>query len=212
MVINAERLRGLEKALTPQNRILIERLFDATDPCSCYSGGFIDDYLTSLIGADATKLLKNIIDAFQFIDVETNLKGISAETLDYLSWFYTKYSPKLKGVITQKLLRKPDSWASLVPIGTRYNLDNNEILLKVAINKLNRECVLLEDTYGSMFLLFSGIVELIAEQDKIEEFIEYVDITKEDIAKARKALDLLDKKLALKKDKNEQPHKVVKKE
>lgn len=186
-----EDAKKFQAILTPKNKEIIEKLLDIVDPCFYYSGSTVKDSLVLNIGERETNFLVSLIDVNDYNSYVQNLEDITPENLIYFNWLYTKYSNKLRGILTSNVLRKPDGWTTISDVSTRYDVDSEELFVKIAIYKINKECAIIEDTYGGMFAMACTILETLNDEDTINKFKKDIDITKEDIENMRKSLDLL---------------------
>ena len=207
LVSKIEDAKKFQAILTPKNKEIIEKSLDSIDPCSCYSASIINEFLKSTIGKRETIFLKNLIDLNDFKSFVKGLKDITPENLNYFNWLYAKYSSKLRGALSNSLLRKPDGWVSFFKVSTKYDTSDEELLLKIAIVKVDKECAIFEDSYGGMFDLSSIILAMINDEDIIAKFKTNVDITKEQIGNMRINLDLLDQRLFGNGDEKKEPTK-----
>jgi hypothetical protein len=188
--------KKFQDILTAKNKETIEKSLDLVDPSYYCSASVVNDYLITTIGKRPTVFLKNLLDAHDFDIFISELKDISPENLSYIDWLYTKYSPKLKGVLSHEIMRRGDGWSTIFDVSSRYDIDFDELILKLNLIKNNKECVVIEDTYGSVFSLAFTILRIINENgEAVKRFKESVDVTKENIADAIKELNLLNERL-----------------
>ena len=121
---------SFEKVITPENKILLERILDTIDSDSSLAAGRALEALNTLLGVPATTFLLNLLDS---LDITGFLKGIelSKETQRYALYLFVKYGYKLRGLLLGDRLNKPHEWISVKHIATRFDLLTNELLLKV---------------------------------------------------------------------------------
>jgi len=190
-----EHAKAFESSLNPENKALIERMLDSADTTSGLSGTKISTSLLKIIGDKQTLFLVRLLDAYN-TDWITEIKGISSETKQYLYFLYGTYSSRLRNVLSNKLLKLPHSWAALNPISTNYNVDSNDLVIKLALYKDNNECVILEDTADSLLQLTKSLIKCISEKySKVANLPLDFEYIHEEINQIRGLLETFQKNL-----------------
>ena len=157
--------KEFETVINAEIKTKLERLLDSVDDCSAFCGDRVFIVPQKLLGKRPAVLISNLLDAND-IDFIESINGISVETRDYLFFLFAKYAYRIRGIISGELVRKPDEWIGIDKICTRYDPGKNESLLKLAIQKANKENFVIEDSYGAWLALTRFMLEYICERPK----------------------------------------------
>lgn len=183
--------KEFESVLTPENKATIEKVLNSIDESSCYSGFRAHNTLTLLIGERPTVFLVNLMDASSTNFIE-DIKGISPETRRYLNFLFGAYCYKLRGILSGNFLKYPDEWIAVEDISIRYDVRLKKPFMKIAIQKNNKECLIIEDTFNNLVLLSRFILEYVVEHSaKIVEFGGELGVEQKDVEKLKKNVDEL---------------------
>lgn len=183
--------KEFESILTPENKVIIEKVLNSIDPSSCYSGARAFDALNLLIGKRPTVFLTYLIDT-STTDFAEDLKGISRETRRYLNFLFSVYGYKLRGILSGNLLKSPDEWISIEDVSSRYDIRLKRPFMKIAIMKNNKECLTIEDTFDGLVLLSRFILEYIVKYSaEIVEFGVETNVQQGNVEELKKNVDEL---------------------
>jgi hypothetical protein len=155
--------KSFQSKLNSENKAAIERILDSVDSSSCYSGGNALSGLESILGRESAVFLLNLLDAFDFDRFTKDLKDISSETKAYIEFLYSVYSYRLRGILSGQLSKVPNEWVGLQDVSARYDIDSKTFYLKFEIQKMNKECVILEDTPNNIVTLATLLIKTVTD-------------------------------------------------
>jgi len=182
----ARHAKAFESIVSAENKTIIEKILSSVDESSCFSGSRAYDALASLFGKEPTLFLVNLLEAYDIERFIKDIKDISPETRRYLEFLYSTYSYRLGGVLSGSVDRYPDGWIGLQNVSTKYDTNTKKFYLKFEIQKRNKQCLVIEDTAGSMFEMANQILTYITEiSKKCPEVQKELDLDQEDIGKLK---------------------------
>jgi hypothetical protein len=185
---------AFQSVLNPKTKKVIESILDAVDSSSCYSGDKAQVALTSIIGSKPTNFLKELLDSYD-LDGIKNLEEISEETRSYLKYLFGRYAYKLHGVISRRLLERPDEWNQVSWVSVRYDATKNDLLLRINIQKTNKEWLTLEDSWGNLLHLYRHLIRYLVERPELDRFKPNVYIDKKDTDAIINYMNILNEKM-----------------
>jgi hypothetical protein len=189
-----EQAMKFQLAITPNIKKIIEEVLDAVDPCSCYSGDKAFDTLKLTIGVEPATFLKKLLDLYNADEIQSG-EEISEETRGYINYLYGKYAYKLRGLLSGRVWDRPDEWVQINWISHKYDLGSKELLLKFSVQKTNKECLIIEDTYGNLLTLAKHIITRICDSPGIDTYKNDIYINKNDIESIIKSAMSLNEKM-----------------
>lgn len=178
-----------EKILNPETKLCIETILDVTNEKSSLSGTRSLDSLISLLGERPARFLINIIDSVDTTFI-SEIEGISSETKEYYYFIFGKYGYRLRGILSGKILKNSDSWLNIRQISTNYDLDLNDLFIKLVLFKNNNESMILEESAGGLLDLCCIIIDFVLDSYKqaMEMPIE-VGVLKEEVEQSKERLE-----------------------
>jgi hypothetical protein len=190
-----EDAKTFESKLNSETKNSIEKILDSVDETSVLSGARALDGLFSLLGEQSARFLVKLLDS-QDTEWIQEIKGVSTETKDYLYFLFGKYVYRLRGILSNRKLKFADSWATMRHVSTNYDLESQDLFVKLAIFKNNNECILIEDAAGALLELSCNIIDCVAKEFvKTKGFqLDLNDLTKE-INKSKERLEAIQKRL-----------------
>lgn len=188
----AKTAKAFEAITTESNKAIVERILDSIDASSCLSGHQATRGLFSLLGDDASTFLINLLEVNDIATFLKEFKDLSPETQKYCTLLHSIYGYRLHGILSGRRDQYPDDWIAMECIGAKYDPDLKKILLKFSVQKNNKECVIIEDSVGSMFGMAANFLTAIVEvAQKNPEFRGHFDIERGDIKQLNKTIDKL---------------------
>jgi hypothetical protein len=158
-----KQAKAFESILNAESKVLIEKILGSVETSSCYSGNQARLALESILGIDTSGLIVDLMEAYDAESFTHDLKDISRETRDYLHLLYSLFAYKIRGLLNNKLLKSPDSWILVSMVSSKYDIQSREYCLKFAIQKNNKENVIIEDSAINIVMLANFLIRNVSE-------------------------------------------------
>lgn len=153
--------KAFETAINEENKKIIEQILDSTDTSSILDTNNSVESLNIMIGDDSTAFILNLLNS-SGQDWIKGIQDISDQTKKYLNYLYAKYSKRFYGVVDSDRTSHPDSYRSMALQDVQYDLVRKQFYIKLKIQKVNGDSVLLDDTLNNWLKTAETIVDCIS--------------------------------------------------